>query len=136
MTSHISDDRLEIVQRFFQQYFDGHFDDAIKLLGPNVEYRVTGKSSLSGTFVGAKAVTNHLRMFLELTETPVDVLQWEDWLVGTTYVACVVRSELQRPGRRDEFRFIFLVQVGVDDKISSVEVFSSNPEAFERFIDS
>ena len=133
MTSHMSDDRLAIVRRFFQQYFDGHVDEAMKLLGPNVEYRVTGRSTLSGTFVGPEAVTNHLRKFLELTETPVDVLQWEDWLVGSVYVGCVLRVELQRPGRRQEFRLILLVQVGVDDKISAVEVFSSNPEALERF---
>ena len=129
----MSDDRLAIVQRFFQQYFGGDVGEAEKLLGPNVEYRITGKSTLSGTFVGPKAVTNHLRVFLELTETPIDVLQWEDWLVGSTYVASVVRVELQQPGRLQEFRLVILVRVGEDDKISSVEVFYSDPEAVERF---
>ena len=88
---------------------------------------------MSGTFIGPDAVTNHLRAFLEATETPVNVLQWEDWLVGTTYVASVVRSELQRPGRRQEFRVVILAEVGVDDKITRVEVFASDPDTFERF---
>ena len=129
----MSDDRLAITQEFFRQYFGGQVDEAMKLLGPNVEYRVTGRSAMAGTFVGPEAVSSHLRTFLESIEAPINVLQWEDWLVGSTYVAGVVRFELQRPGQRQEFRLVGLVQVGGDDKISSVEIFSSDPGALERF---
>jgi ketosteroid isomerase-like protein len=129
----MSDERLAIAQTFFQRFFDGDVDEAAKLLGPRVEFHVPGRSGPAGTFIGPEDVTKHLRTFLEATETPINVLQREDWLAGSMYVAGVVRCELQRPGRVHEFRLIFLVQVGADDKIARVEAFFSDPEALERF---
>ncbi len=58
---------------------------------------------------------------------------WDDWLVGTIDIAGVVRVHLQRPGRVQEFRFVFLVKVSQDGKIARVECFYSDPEALERF---
>ena len=92
-------DRLGLVQTFFQRFFNGDVADAVALLDPAVAYCVPGLRTVGGTFVGRAAVAEHLERFLELTERPVDVLKWEDWLTGESNVAGVVRLELQRPGR-------------------------------------
>jgi ketosteroid isomerase-like protein len=129
----MSDDRLALVQTFFTRYFDGHVDEAMTLLEPDVTYHVPGRDELAGEFDGPTAVAGHLRKFLELTENAIDLLSWDDWLIGTTDIAGVVRVHLQRPGRTQEFRFVFLVEVSQNVKIKRVECFYSDPAAFERF---
>jgi ketosteroid isomerase-like protein len=129
----MSDDRLALVQTFFMRYFGGHVDEAVPLLEPTVVYHVPGPAELAGDFVGPAAVAKHLRKFLELTGDAIDVLSWDDWLIGTTDIAGVVRVHLQRPGRAQAFRFIFLVKVSQNVRIASVECFYSDPEAFQRF---
>jgi hypothetical protein len=56
-------------------------------------------------------------------------------LVGSVYIGGIVRLELQRPGRFDKFRIVYLVQVSENLKIARVEVFYDNPDVFERFFD-
>lgn len=130
----MSVDRLALVQTFFQRFFDGRVEEAVALLDPAVEYRVPGHRAPGGIFVGRAAVAEHLERFLEMTERPVDVLKWEDWLTGTSSVAGVVRLELQRPGRLADARLVFLVEVSTDDRrIVRVEAFSSDPGAVGRF---
>jgi ketosteroid isomerase-like protein len=129
----MSDDRLALVQTFFTRYFGGDVDGALKLLEPTVVYHVPGHTEPAGDFVGPNAVATHLKMFLELTGNAIDVLSWDDWLIGISDIAGVVRVHLQRPGRTQEFRFVFLVKVSRNVKIARVECFYSDPEAFERF---
>lgn len=129
----MSDDRLALVQTFFTRYLEGDVGEAVKLLEPTVVYHVPGRVGPVGDFVGPKAVAEHLRHFLELTEKPIDVLSWDDWLVGNTNVAGLARIELQRPGREGQFRVVFVAEVSLNLKISRVEGFYSDPEAFERF---
>jgi ketosteroid isomerase-like protein len=129
----MSDDRLALVQTFFARYFEGQVDEALTLLEPTVVYHVPGRAEPSGDFVGPTAVAKHLRKFLDLTGDAIDVLSWDDWLVGTTDIAGVVRVHLQRPGRVQDFRFVFVVEVSQNVRIARVEVFYSDPEAFERF---
>jgi uncharacterized protein len=129
----MSDDRLALVRTFFTRYFDGHIDEALMLLEPTVVYHVPGRVSLAGDFVGPAEVARHLRKFLDLTGDAIDVLSWDDWLIGTIDIAGVVRVHLQRPGRAQEFRFVFLVEVSQNVKIARVECFYSDPEALERF---
>jgi ketosteroid isomerase-like protein len=129
----MSDDRLALVQTFFTRYFGGHVDAALTLLEPTVEFHVPGRVELAGDFVGPDAVAKHLRRFLKLTGNAIDVLSWDDWLVGTVDIAGVVRVHLQRPGRAQEFRFVFLVKVSQNVKIDRVECFYSDPAAFDRF---
>ena len=93
------DDRLALVQSFFTRYFQGDIDGAVTLLEPTVVYHVPGRIAPAGDFVGPAAVAKHLRKFLELTGDAIDVLSWDDWLIGTTDIAGVVRVHLQRPGR-------------------------------------
>jgi ketosteroid isomerase-like protein len=128
----MSDDRLALVQTFFTRYFDGHIDEALTLLEPTVVYHVPGGVPLAGDFVGPAEVARHLRKFLDLTGDAIDVLSWDDWLIGTIDIAGVVRVHLQRPGRVQEFRFVFLVEVSPNVKIARVECFYSDPEALER----
>jgi ketosteroid isomerase-like protein len=127
------DDRLAMVQDFFRDYFDGKVEAAVALLEPSVKLHIAGASAPAGDFEGPRAVADHLNAFLALTEDPIDVLGWDDWLVGTSNVAGVARIELQRPGRVGDFRVIFLVEVSVHTLISRVEVFFSDQAAFERF---
>ncbi len=129
----MSDDRLALVQTFFTRYFGGHIDEALTLLEPTAVYHVPGRVPLAGDFVGPAEVARHLRKFLELTGDAIDVLSWDDWLIGTIDIAGVVRVHLQRPGRVQEFRFVFLVEVSQNVKIARVECFYSDPEALERF---
>jgi ketosteroid isomerase-like protein len=129
----MSDDRLALVQTFFTRFFEGNVDQALELLEPTVVYHVPGRAELAGEFVGPAAVSMHLRKFLEVTGNAIDVLSWDDWLIGTIDLAGVVRVHLQRPGRGQEFRFVFLVEVSQNVKIARVECFYSDPDAFERF---
>jgi ketosteroid isomerase-like protein len=129
----MSDERLEMVQTFFTRYFEGHVDEAVALLEPSVVYHLPGRTGPTGDFVGPTAVAEHLQKFLKLTEGSIDVLSWDDWLIGTTDIAGVVRLHLQRPGRIQECRVVFLVEVSQNVKIARVECFYSDPEAFERF---
>jgi ketosteroid isomerase-like protein len=130
----MSDDRLALVQTFFTHYFENDIDGALRHLEPTVVYHVPGRSPPGGDFVGPDAVAAHLRKFLELTGNAIDVISWDDWLIGTIDIAGVVRVKLQRPGRLQEFRLVFLVNVSENLKIARVECFYGEPEAFERFI--
>jgi ketosteroid isomerase-like protein len=127
------DDRLSLVQTFFARYFDGRVDEALTFLEPTVVFHVPGRVELAGDFVGPNAVAKHLERFLELTGNAIDVLSWDDWMIGTADIAGVVRVHLQRPGRVQVFRFVFLVKVSQNGKIAEVECFYSDPEALERF---
>lgn len=129
----MSDDRLAVAKTFFECFFDGRVNDAVKYLESDVEYHVPGRGAMAGTFIGPKAVEKHLKKFVDMTVTPIDVLQWDDWLVGVAKVAGVARIQLQRPGHRQSFRVIFLVEVSEENKVSRLEAFFSDPDALERF---
>ena len=129
----MADDRLTLAQTFFQAYFDGRVDDAVALLEPDVRIHLPGRARIAGDFVGPHAVAEHLKQFLQMTEDPINVLGYDDWLVGNVYIGGIVRLELQRPGRFDQFRIVYLVQVSEKLKISRVDIFYDNPDVFERF---
>jgi hypothetical protein len=130
-----TDDRLALVRTFFQHYFGGRVDEAVALLEPDVQIHLPGRARIAGDFVGPDAVAAHLKTFLQMTEDPINVLGYDDWLVGSVYIGGIVRLELQRPGRSDKFRIVYLVQVSENLKIARVEVFYDNPDVFERFFD-
>jgi ketosteroid isomerase-like protein len=130
------DPRVTVAQDFFQKFFGGDVAAACELLDPRVVDVVPGTHATSGVFTGAQEVAKHLSTFLRLTENPIDVLQWEDWLAGVDNVAGLVKIHLQREGQQGEFRVIFLVSVTEHDGlrlISRIESFYSDQAAFDRF---
>lgn len=130
------DTRVTVAQDFFQKLFGGDVSAARDLLDPQVVDVVPGSHPPSGVFEGVEAVTRHLSTFLRLTEDPIDVLKWEDWLAGIDNVAGLAKIHLQREGQVHDFRVIFLVTVAEDDgrhRISRIESFYSDQEAFNRF---
>lgn len=130
------DSRIEVAEDFFQKLFAGNVAAASDLLDPQVVDVVPGMHPPAGVFQGAQAVTAHLSTFLRLTEDPIDLLKWEDWLAGVDNVAGLANIHLQREGQQHDFRVIFLVTVTGDDGrylISRIESFYSDQAAFDRF---
>lgn len=130
------DSRVKVAVDFFQKFFGGDVPAACDLLDPDVVEVVPGRHTPSGVFRGIQAVAAHLSTFLRLTEDPIDVLRWEDWMAGVDYVAGLVTIHLQREGQQHDFRAIFLVSVNEVDgrqRISRIESFYSDQEAFDRF---
>jgi ketosteroid isomerase-like protein len=130
----MADSRITVAQEFFQKVFGGDVSAASDLLDPDVVDVVPGKHAASGVFQGSQAVAAHLSTFLRLTEEPIDVLKWEDWLAGIDNVAGLAKIHLQRQGQQHDFRVIFLVTVTENDgRISRIESFYSDQSAFDRF---
>jgi ketosteroid isomerase-like protein len=132
----MTDSRVTAVQDFFQKFFGGNVSAACDLLDPHVVDVVPGTHGPSGVFQGAQAVAEHLSTFLRLTEDPIDVLKWEDWMAGVDNVAALAKIHLQREGQQHDFRVIFLVAVTEHDgrhRISRIESFYSDQAAFDRF---
>ena len=67
---------------------------ACDLLDPQVVDVVPRRRAPSGVFKGVQAVAAHLSTFLRLTEDPIDVLKWEDWLAGVNNVAGLAKIHL------------------------------------------
>jgi ketosteroid isomerase-like protein len=132
----MADSRVTVAAEFFQKYFAGDVAAACDLLDPEVVDVVPGTAEPSGVFQGVHAVAAHLSTFLRLTEDPIDVLQWEDWMAGVDNVAGLAKIHLQRAGQQHDFRVIFLVTVSERDgrqRISRIESFYSDQAAFDRF---
>jgi ketosteroid isomerase-like protein len=130
------DSRIAVAEDFFQKIFGGDVAAACDLLDPQVVDVVPGTHAPSGVFQGVQAVAAHLSTFLRLTEDPIDLLQWEDWMAGIDNVAGLAKIHLQREGQQHDFRVIFLVSVTEGDgphRISRIESFYSDQAAFDRF---
>jgi ketosteroid isomerase-like protein len=130
------DPRIAVAQRFFTSFFGGEVAAARDLLDPQVIYVVPGQHPAAGVFRGVEAVAEHLANFLRLTEDPVDVLAWEDWMAGVNNVSGLAKIHLQREGQMHDFRMIYLVSTRDDGKslrITRIEAFFSDQAAFDRF---
>jgi ketosteroid isomerase-like protein len=132
----VTDPRVKVAMEFFQKFFGGSVSAACDLLDPQVVVVVPGSHPPSGVFQGVEAVESHLSTVLRLTEDPIDVLQWEDWLAGVDNVAGLAKIHLQREGQQHDFRVIFLLSFTEDEgihRISRIESFYSDQAAFDRF---
>jgi ketosteroid isomerase-like protein len=130
------DPRVAVAQDFFQRFFGGDVAAARELLDPHVVDVAPGRHPGAGVFQGVEAVAAHLSSFLALTEDPIDLLQWEDWLAGVDNVAGLAKIHLQRAGQLHDFRVIFLVTITENDgrrRVSRLESFFSDQAAFDRF---
>lgn len=123
----------EVVHAFFDECFRGLIAPAIERLDPNVVYCVPGSHPLAGSFAGPQAVARHVADLLQLTRRMIDVLKWEDWMIGVNYLSALVDIRVQRPGIVDTLRIVFLVTMSDDDRITGIEVFFSDPAEADRF---
>jgi hypothetical protein len=96
-----------VLPKTFPKVFGGNVSAACELLDPQVVEVVPGRHLSSSVFKGVQAVAGHLSTFLRLTESPIDVLKWEDWMAGVDNVAGLAKIHLQREGQEDDFRVIF-----------------------------
>jgi ketosteroid isomerase-like protein len=131
------DSRITVAEDFFQKLFGGDVSAAYDLLDPEVVDVVPGTHAASGVFQGVQAVATHLSTFLRLTEDPIDLLQWEDWMAGVDNVAGLAKIHMQREGQQHDFRVIFLLSVTDNHgphRISKIESFFSDQAALDRFL--
>jgi ketosteroid isomerase-like protein len=128
-----SETQLAVAREYFQKAYNGQVSEAVKLLDPAVTYYVPGSSRMSGRFEGAEAVSRHTAELLRLTNQRVEILKWEDWLVGVNHVALVMQLRLQRPNMVQTSRIIQLVSMSADDKIREIELFFADEASVERF---
>jgi ketosteroid isomerase-like protein len=129
------DSRVKVAVDFFQKFFGGNVSAACDLLDPQAVYVVAGTHAASGVFRGVQDIATHLATFLRLTEDPIDVLEWDDWMAGVDNVAGLAKIHLEREGQQHDFRVILLVSVTEDVgiRISRIEAFYSDQAAFDRF---
>lgn len=127
------DNPSAVAQDFLQKCFRGDFSAAAELLDPKVTYRVPGSHRLAGTFEGPQEVAGHFEELLRQTHHTMNVLQWEDWMIGVNNLAGLVNMRVQRDGAIDTFKAIFLITMSRDDKIMEIEVFFSSQAEVERF---
>ncbi len=127
------DKQSALAQDFFERIFRGDVSGATELLDPTVSYRVAGSHRLAGTFEGPQEVTGPFEELLRQTHNTVNVLQWEDWMIGANNLAGLVDMRVQRDGAIGTLRAIFLVSMSRDDKIRRIEVFFSSQAEVERF---
>lgn len=127
------DEPSAVAQDFFQKCFRGDISSAVELLDPEVTYILPGSHRFAGIFEGPQAVARHVGELLRQTHHTVDVLQWEDWMIGVNNLAALVDMRAQRHGAIDTFRAIYLTTMSKDDKITRIEVFFSDQAQVERF---
>ena len=128
-----SANQTAVAQDFFQKSYSGDVAGAVKLLDPKVSYHVPGTHKLAGEFEGPDAVAQHVKDLLAFTHDRIDIIQWEDWLVGVDHIAAVLHMRLQRPGARESERMIYLIKMSDDDRIRKIEIFFGDPDAAQRF---
>jgi ketosteroid isomerase-like protein len=128
-----SDTRIAAAQEFFQRSFHGDVSSAMELLDEKVTYHVPGVHQLSGNFEGPEAVAQHLARLLQLTNGTVNVLQWEDWMLGVNHVAALNRMSVQHRGAVQSFRSVFVVEVAEGAKIRRIDIFFADQAQADRF---
>jgi ketosteroid isomerase-like protein len=127
------DSRLQVAQEFFQRYFSGDVPKAREFLDEHVVYRVPGGHRPAGDFVGIDAVAAHLHEFSTLLQSPIDLLQWEDWMAGVDYVAGLASVHLQREGVNLDLELVMVVRVSDEGKIREMQAFFNDQGDFDRF---
>jgi ketosteroid isomerase-like protein len=128
-----TDTRIAAAQEFFQRSFSGDVSSAIEFLDEKASYHVPGANQLAGDFEGREAVAQHLSKLLELTSRTVNVLQWEDWMLGVNHVAALTHMSVQHRGALETFRAVYVLTVDEDAKIKRIEVFFEDQAAVDRF---
>lgn len=116
-----------------QQYFRGDLAGVLALAHEEIDYRVPGRSLLSGHFRGKDEVSRHLQEYQRFTNGTSDVVKWEDWLVGLQFVAAVTVLHLQQPSAHMTSRGVCLAAFSEEGLITHFEVLFTDERAIERF---
>ena len=114
--------RLVNTRRFLTHCSLGQFDGMEKLLSPDATYRVPGQHVLSGEHHGPDQIMRYLRRVLTITRDTLEVLKWEDWMVGEYHVTALVYLHAQGHGRIYEGRQLFLVTCDANDLICEIRI--------------
>jgi len=122
------------VQDFLEKALRGEVDEATKLLAPDVSFQLLGTHFRATGYKGPQQVAQHLAEVLRITGHTLNVLQWEDWMLGVDNIAALVHIRAQRHSAVLTTRVIYLVGMSEDDKIRRVEVFFSDPAAVDQFV--
>jgi ketosteroid isomerase-like protein len=128
-----TDTRIAAAQEFFQRSFSGNVSSAVEFLDEKASYHVPGANQLAGDFEGREAVAEHLGKLLDLTSRTVNVLQWEDWMLGVNHVAALTHMSVQHSGAVHSFRAVYILTIDEDAKIKRIEVFFDDQAAVDRF---
>ncbi len=123
---------IDIGRSFVTSLGGARSDDALRLLAPNVAYRVLGHHSLSGAFSGREAVAQHLKAIVTQTDGRFDPVKFEDWMLGLRHVAVLLVVHAEVGGAAQQLRHLILMRFNDENLIDEVVVFFSDPEAAER----
>lgn len=121
------------VRQFFLNYSTAQFDEAVRLLSPDVVYTVPGDSQISGVYRGREEVRRHMAKLIELSRGTFEVLKWMDWMVGETHIAALQYAQAQGHGDIYRGHHLYLVESDANDLLSTIRVFFENPEEADRF---
>jgi ketosteroid isomerase-like protein len=125
--------RLVNARRFFMSCSVNDFDTAAELLSPQATYSVPGHGPISGAFHGRAEITRHLTRLLELTKGTLDVLKWDDWMMGESHLAVLRYAQAQSNGRIYKGHQLFLVAFDPGDLLADIQVFFEDQDAIDRF---
>jgi ketosteroid isomerase-like protein len=125
--------RLAAARGFLLDIEQSDTDTATSRLSADVTYRVPGHNALAGEFSGPDMVARHLVDVFESIKGTLDVLQWEDWMVGTDHVAVIANIRMQRNAEIMTERLIFVLRFNVGDVIDVIEIFFSDQSRVDHF---
>ncbi|HEV8065364.1 MAG TPA: hypothetical protein VGP46_11055 [Acidimicrobiales bacterium] len=106
--------------------------DTLRLLAPDVSYRVLGHHALSGTFSGREAVAAHLEAIINQTDGRLDPVKFDDWMLGLSHVSVLVDILVEVGAASQRLRHLILMRFNADDLIDELTVFFSDPASADR----
>lgn len=123
---------IGIARSFLMSVATARTDDALRVLAPEVTYRVLGHHSLSGEFADREGVAEHLAAIITQTTGRFDPVKFDDWMLGLTHVSIIVDVDVEVGGKAQRLRHLIVMRFNADDLIDEVMVFFPDPEVAER----
>jgi len=123
-------------RRFLMGISTKNSDDVLSLLSPDVVYTVSGHSPLAGVYHGPVEVQDHVRKLIRATLGTLDVLKWDDWLVGQNHVAALQFAQAQGGGMIHRNHQIFLIETDQHDLLTKIQLLFGNQDEADRFLGS
>lgn len=125
--------QLKIAETFLSCLGRSNPQGALDLLSPTASYHVSGIHSFSGTFTSPVDILRHLEALASLTNGSVDVVKWEDWLIGEHHIAALGELRMSAEGQRYSGLHVFLFAFNEDDTVQHISVFYEDSAAALRF---